>query len=145
MYKVVTINNNGYRCCCSCHFDNQEFYSSLEEALERVPTQHPQGNDFGELEEIYVYDMVKLDSGKIEEKEIASGQLVWLSSRYSVQRWFGHKNGVPFEEIKGLTPEEIKLNETWEQIQSRFKREKLELEIKKKEKELEELRQSYLS
>lgn len=134
-YFVKSCTNNGYRCSC-CH-ESWEEVTQVDDrtvALAEVPTQYER-----ERERVEVVDGT---TGKV----IAEGRLVWTggkSIRYSHYHWFGHVDGVPFDDIHGLREGES----TWEDVCKRVAREadeqklkQLETEAAAKQKEIDALK-----
>jgi hypothetical protein len=145
MYVITTITNNGYRCgCCSHTNDDVDYVETLEDALARMPTSvaaATAGNDTLSVE---------IRDGASGET-IAEGTLTWYGSRsngYRPTRWYGYTPDGKFDDFDGALEVEG-LRETWAQVTFRLdadsrkrQAEKLEAEIKQKQTELDRLRQA---
>lgn len=106
-YSVKKTTNNGYRCsCCTHQWDDTEWYDDRVEALAQCPITHV-GQPEYELVAVEVIDGSNGDT-------IAEGTLTWhgtRSQKYQFERWYGHVDGIAFDEVRGGNQ-----GETWAQL-----------------------------
>ena len=122
---------NDYRCCCySSWYDDEEWLVSKEEALAQVPKSLPSSC----LEFIQVVDG---STGEV----IAEANLDWpklgRSYYYRYSRWFGHIEGVYFEEI--TSGDVVISDRDWSQILEELANDNLQSDLRKKKSELQTL------
>jgi len=115
---------NGYRCsCCYNSWESTKIVDSLEEALSFVPLENDGDNEFDcVLEKVEIRDG---NSGEI----IAYGQLSWPQfggySGSKATRWYGNRNGTPFDSAES--------REEWEKTLKQIERQVTEQKIKERE------------
>jgi hypothetical protein len=146
MYVITTVTNNGYRCgCCSHTDDDVDYVETLEDALARMPAS------------VAAATAAHADTLGVEIRDgasgetVAEGSLTWYGGRsngYRPTRWHGYTPDGKFDDYDGAL-EVNGVRETWAQVSARLdadkrKRdaEKLEAEIKQKQSELDRLRQA---
>jgi hypothetical protein len=134
-YVLTKTSTNGYRCsCCVSYDDYTEWYDTLEEALEDLPTDSIPSDSWGETTEIEIKD------GSTSEV-VAWGKMEWSSgyAKYSgsdFTRWHGVAKE-PFEIIHDKSGNEI-TDKTWDECIAEVKRKYGERKLREAQRDLED-------
>lgn len=106
-YRLTKTYNNGYNCCCKQTWDNDgEWFDTLEEALDGVPTTW-----WDEIEGFI------LEDGSTGE-EIGEGEVESWGHNFDIARYHGYLPDGPFEQvyIKGRLTDR-----SWDDVKAEYR------------------------